>query len=112
MKTARQLLGYKPLEVIELKGLKARYHELAFELHPDRNPATDAGEQFAQLTVAYRYLLTLVGVKPTAEKIPPSARQAVPKCTSCHGHGMVNRSIGFTTHRLKCSKCKGTGRLA
>jgi hypothetical protein len=39
--------------------IQARYRRLVMSLHPDRNPAADAGERFQRVTEAYEHLCAL-----------------------------------------------------
>lgn len=47
------------LEPFSLKDLKKQYFRRAIQLHPDKNPSSDANTKFQELQEAYQYILTL-----------------------------------------------------
>ena len=58
MPTRRELLAELGLPPdADSSSIKRRYRELAKALHPDVNPATEAGRRFAAATDAYRRLI-------------------------------------------------------
>ena len=74
--------------------VKARWHELAREHHPDKGGNAAV---FAELRQAY-------------EEATRIASQPKP-CPVCDGTGKVTQRLGFSAVRLRCLTCKGSGKL-
>ncbi len=68
-----QVLGVTPQASIE--QIKKAYRKKALLLHPDRNKAKDAQEQFVLLNEAYEYLLKTQGTHLNPEKRAQEQRQ-------------------------------------
>ena len=79
---------------------RARYKELAMELHPDHNPMDPlrANELMAQLNAAWSVVerrLQDVG------QIPKDGEQ----CSECSGRGYVEKTYGLYVVKVLCERC-------
>lgn len=92
----------KVTEDVTIAGLKKRYRGLAFALHPDRNPASDAAEQFARVSVAYEYILKKLERGPAKKP-----RQSATPCRGCKGRKKIRTTKGFYVGPWqRCPDCK------
>lgn len=90
--------------------IKARWRELASDMHPDRLGSTrEANDAFASVTEAYAIISE------------PKRRQAYhaeidllsDSCASCDGRGAVFKQKGFAARvEITCTACEGCGRKA
>lgn len=77
-----------------LAELKAAYHKLALEHHPDHGG--DAAK--------------LQAVVEAYDRVKESLEIQAERCGECHGTRIVMVTRGFTTLKLRCPGCKGTGK--
>jgi DnaJ-class molecular chaperone len=82
---------------------RARYKQLAFELHPDRGGDP---ERFAAVTAAWERLEKRYGYTITS-------KQDGRRCNACRGTGKVYipQPRSFALHELRCSLCNGSGKV-
>ena len=94
MTKAKALVVMMLTEDATAAEVKARYHALAAERHPDKGGDVSA---FVELNEAYQTLRR--AIKPR-------------RCGLCHGSGKETVGArGFQTIRRRCPRCHGKGRL-
>jgi molecular chaperone DnaJ len=105
---ARKLLGVTSRTSAAV--IKKTFRQLAMQWHPDRNPASDAGEKFARFAAAYNLLLEQESNSADADAAPVKGNDRKQDFEldleqACRGGpaevGVDNRS--------ECEACAGTG---
>lgn len=77
---------------VTTEEVKARYHELALEAHPDKGGTDEAMYELqAAYSTAYVY----------ASRPRP--------CPDCGGRGWLEHRRGIRTIRRRCTSCRGQG---
>ncbi len=88
-------LGFGPKDDPTPAELKARWHELALDHHPDRGGDASA---FAELTGPYERL----------KKVAMAPR----RCEPCAGRGFKVKVTPLGPVKAKCPKCGGKGKVS
>ncbi len=96
--TDRELLGLD--EGATQEQVKSTYRALALVHHPDRGG--DA-EEFARISAAYRRLMAVAR--------PSGAAPEPRECPTCEGRKKIEVRSGFTSVKLTCETCGGSGEI-
>jgi len=96
-----KVLGVPP--VAKAAQIKERYHELAWQHHPDRGGDPS---QMAEITEANGVLSD-----PVRRKAYDAKRRLLCKaCSTCKGEGVTYKTKGFTKREaVTCRTCGGSG---
>lgn len=93
--------------------LKANWRTIARELHPDKNPAPDAADKFAEASLAYA---TLSDAHERSKYNTLLAMHCREQCGRCKGSGLVYKNSSFMLLDASageiCPVCKGPGVVA